>query len=278
MPLCTHAHHVKVVAMVIYLPEYLLVFIIGCALGSFLNVVIYRVPKDKSIILPASYCPKCKRPIKPWENIPLLSYIIIGGKCVGCGERISLVYPAVEASMGLFAVVLLAHFGWGGDLLLYGAMTATLLALSVIDIQTFRLPNRIVLTGAIIAIVLTLLLPNERSFNERFLSMAFGGLVGLGLLGLMGLFGKLLFRKDTLGMGDVKLAGMMGLYLGPARTGGMFILGVFIGAIVGSAMIIAGGKKWGQRIPFGPYLALGGIISLLWGESLWRWYLSLVLH
>ncbi len=264
--------------MVIYLPEYLLVFIIGCALGSFLNVVIYRVPKGKSIILPASYCPKCKRAIKPWENIPLLSYIIISGKCVGCGERISLVYPAVEASMGFFAVVLLAHFGWSWNLLLFGAMTATLLALSVIDIKTFRLPNKIVLTGAIIAIALTLLLPNERSFSERFLSMAFGGLVGLGLLGLMGLFGKLLFRKDTLGMGDVKLAGMMGLYLGPWLTGGMFILGVFIGAIVGSAMIIVGGKKWGQRIPFGPYLALGGIISLLWGESLWRWYLSLVLH
>ena len=236
-------------------------------------MVIYRVPLGKSIILPASHCPKCRRPIKPYENIPVISYIFLRGRCAGCGARISLPYPFVEASMGLLAVLMLACYGWSWDLLLYGSMAALLLALSVIDIQTYRLPNQIVLTGAVIAAVITLIF-----LRDRWLSMVLGGITGLGLLIIMGLIGNLLFRKETLGMGDVKLAGMMGLYLGPSHTGGMFILGVFSGAIVGAAMIAVGGKKLGQRIPFGPYLALGGLISLLWGDVIWRWYLSLVIH
>ena len=259
--------------MIDYRLGYLLAFIFGSALGSFLNVVIYRVPLGKSIVLPASHCPNCGRAIKPYENIPILSYLFLRCKCAGCGAVISPIYPAVEAGMGLLTVLLLAYFGWSWELLLYGSMTATLLALSVIDIRTFRLPNKIVLTGALIAVVLTLVF-----FRDRVLSMALGGLTGLALLGLMGLIGRLLFRKDTLGMGDVKLAGMMGLYLGPAHTAYMFVLGIFTGAVVGVAMIAVGGKKWGQRIPFGPYLALGAIISLLWGDSLWQWYWSLVVR
>jgi leader peptidase (prepilin peptidase)/N-methyltransferase len=259
--------------MNILLPEYLLVFVIGAALGSFLNVVIYRVPQGKSIVLPASHCPHCQRPIKAYENIPIASYIFLRGRCAGCSARISLQYPLVEAGMGLLAALLLARYGWRWELLLYGSMTAVLLSLSIIDIQTFRLPNKIVLTGAILAAALTLLF-----FRERWLSMILGGAVGLGLMVIMGLIGNLLFRKDTLGMGDIKLAGMMGLYLGPWHTAGMFILGVFIGAAVGSMMILLGGKKWGQRIPFGPYLAMGGLVSLCWGEAIWRWYLSLVIR
>jgi len=259
--------------MNILLPEYLLIFVIGAALGSFLNVVIYRIPQGKSIVLPASHCPRCQRPIKAYENIPILSYIFLRGRCAGCKERISLQYPLVEATMGLLAALLLAYYGWRWELLLYGSMAAVLLALSVIDIQTCRLPNKIVLTGAIMAVALTLIF-----FRERWLAMILGGAVGLGLMIIMGLIGNLLFRKDTLGMGDVKLAGMMGLFLGHWHTAGMFILGVFIGAVAGSVMILLGGKKWGQRIPFGPYLAMGGLVSLLWGEMIWRWYLSLVIR
>lgn len=252
--------------------EYSVVFILGSAIGSFLNVVIYRVPIGESIISPGSHCPKCQRSIKPHENIPIISYIFLKGKCAGCGEGISLRYPAVEAGMAAIAVVLLVKIGWEWQYLFYGVLAAVLLALSVIDINTHRLPNSIVLTGSILAVVLTLLV-----WRGHLLDMALGGLMGLGLLGLMGLIGKFLFRKDTLGMGDIKLAGMAGLYLGPHLTAGMFILGVFTGAIAGVALIAIGGKKWGQRIPFGPYLALGCMISLLWGKELWRWYIMLLL-
>jgi len=252
--------------------EYVVIFALGSAVGSFLNVVIHRVPRGESIVRPGSHCPKCGRPIRPFENIPLLSYVCLRGRCSGCGEPISWRYPAVEAGMGVLAAVLLWRFGWGVELLIYGVLAALLLALSVIDIITYRLPNRITVSGAVLALLLTLLFR-----RDHLLMMAAGGLVGLGLLGFMGLVGRLLFHKETLGMGDVKLAGMIGLFLGPLRTVGMFIVGIFIGALIGGALVLAGGRGWGQRIPFGPYLAAGAMISILWGEKLWRWYLSLVI-
>ncbi|MCF7811328.1 prepilin peptidase [bacterium] len=257
----------------ISLPEYLFIFLIGSALGSFLNVVIYRVPRNESIVMPGSHCPKCNRSIKPHENIPLFSYIILRGKCAGCGTSISIRYPVVEACMGLLASALLWKFGWRWELLFYCSMAATLLALSVIDLDVYRLPNKIVLVGSIFAVVITLLVLREHIFN-----MILGGLMGIGILGLMGLIGKLLFHKDTLGMGDVKLAGMIGLYLGPWLTAGMYIIAVFTGAVVGLTLIAVGGKKMGSKIPFGPYLALGSMVVLLWGKELWGWYLSLILH
>ncbi|NQU05190.1 MAG: prepilin peptidase [Calditrichaeota bacterium] len=259
--------------MPVYLPEYLFIFFIGSALGSFLNVVIYRVPRDESIVSPGSHCPKCNRPIKPYENIPILSFVFLKGKCAGCGSGISVRYPVVEASMGILSAMMLWKFGWGWQLLFYCTMAAVLLALSVIDIDVFRLPNKIVLTGSIFAVIITLLV-----MREHILDMIFGGLIGLGLLGLMGLIGRLLFHKETLGMGDIKLSGMIGLYLGPWLTAGMYIIAVFIGAVVGLTLIAVGGKKWGSKIPFGPYLALGSIVTLLWGKELWGWYLAMILH
>lgn len=253
--------------------EYVTVFIIGSAVGSFLNVVIYRVPKGMSTIRPGSACPQCKRPIKPWENIPLLSYICLRGRCAGCKKTISLRYPLIEAIMGGFAALLLSIYGWNSDLLFFGVLTAVLLALSAIDIDTYRLPNSIVLTGSILAVVLTIILR-----RDQLVDMLLGGVVGIGMLVLMGLIGSLLFRKPTLGMGDIKLAGMIGLYIGPHHTLGMFILGVFIGALSGGMLIILGKRKWGQKIPFGPYLAVGALISLFWGEILWGWYRSFVLY
>ena len=283
--------------MVETIPVYPVVFILGAVIGSFLNVIIHRVPLGESIVHPGSHCPKCNRQIKAIENIPVLSYIFLRGKCAGCGSKISLQYPLVETVMGILALLMLHKFGISVDFLLYGSMAAVLVALSGIDIKTFRLPNGIVLTGAVIAFVITVvitiieLMTNSSGDNSlagsgwfgslistRFSGMILGGLTGLGLLGFMGLVGRLLFRKDTLGMGDIKLAGMMGLYLGPLHTAGMFILSVFIGALFGITMIVIGGKKWGQRIPFGPYLATGGLISLLWGKSIWQWYISFAMR
>lgn len=253
--------------------EYLFVFFIGSAVGSFLNVVIYRVPRGESIVKPGSHCPQCNRSIKPWENIPVLSYIFLGGRCAGCRCHISARYPIIESVMGGLAVLLLFHFGWERDFLIFAVLTAVLLALSVIDIQTLRLPNSIVLTGAIIGIVLTIALK-----RDWWLDMIAGGAAGLGLLGLMGLIGTLLFRKPALGMGDIKLAGMIGLYLGPMRTMGMFVLGVFSAAIISGLLLLFARRKWDQKLPFGPYLALGAVVSLLWGEKLWAWYLALAIR
>ncbi len=251
-------------------PEYAAIFGLGSIIGSFLNVVIHRLPKGKSLAYPASHCPNCKRPVRPWENIPLLSFILLRGKCAGCKSPISWRYPAVEAVTGALFALILWKTGWRIELPIYLLMTALLIALSAIDIATMRLPNALTLTGAIGAIVLTLVLR-----THFWLDMILGAVVGFGLLYLMGLIGSLLFRKETLGLGDVKLAGMIGLFIGPAYTAGMYLIGIFLGGLVGGGLILAGGKKWGEKIPFGPYLAAGSIVSLVWGEKLWRWYIGL---
>ncbi len=259
--------------MVLTALEYTGGFIIGTMVGSFLNVVIHRVPRGESIVRPASHCPHCRRPIKPWENIPILSYLALRGRCAGCGLPISIRYPAVEAAMGVVVVLLLHYYHWSVDLLFFGALAGVLLALSLIDIATYRLPNRVVLTGAVMAVVLTLFLR-----REHLASMVLGGLLGAAMLSLMGLIGTLLFRRPALGMGDIKLAGMIGLYLGPAKTAGMFVLGVFSAAIIGGGLLLIGGGGWRQRIPFGPHLALGAVVSLLWGGKLWSWYWALTIR
>ena len=254
------------------LVEYLVVFALGSALGSFLNVVIHRVPAGKSIITPASHCPKCQRPIKPWENIPILSWLLLRGRCAGCHQPISLRYPAVEAAMGMLAILIFNRFGWSVDMLFYSVLAGLLLALSAVDIATYRLPNPLTLTGALLAVGLTL------AFRRtELLRMLMGAGVGVGLLLFMALVGQLLFRKETLGMGDVKLAGMAGLFLGPWNTAGMFIIGIFSGALIGGALALIGGRGWGSRLPFGPYLAAGAIVSLLWGDRLLNLYLRFAL-
>ena len=259
----------------IYPGEYfqsIVVFIFGTAIGSFLNVVIYRIPAGISIVLPASHCPNCKRPVRPHENIPLISFLLLRGKCAGCNATISIKYPLIEGLMGLLAVVMFVRFGWSWEMLIYSILSALLLALSAIDLATYRLPNSITLTGAIIAVLLTVVL--RRDF---FISMLLGGLTGLGLLIFMGFIGNLLFRKASLGMGDIKLAGMIGLFIGPAATVGMFFLGVFLGALFGGGVLLSGNKKWGQKIPFGPYLAGGAVLALIFGSELWDLYMSVVI-
>jgi len=265
-------------------PEYLAFFVFGAMIGSFLNVVICRLPNDESLVHPGSHCPQCNRPIRPWENIPILSFLFLRGKCAGCGKSISWQYPLVEAVTGGLFMLMLWHSGWSVSLALYEpvdawialgtlipmlALSALLVALSGIDLMTMRLPNVLTLTGAIMAIVLTLIFkPHD------WLRMVLGGGLGIGMLGMMGIIGRLLFRKETLGLGDVKLAGMMGLFLGPATTAGMYFFGIFSGAIIGGGLLLISKGGWSQKIPFGPYLAAGGIIASIWGEPVWRWYVA----
>lgn len=254
-------------------PIYAAVFIVGSGIGSFLNVVIYRVPRGESIVKPGSHCPHCNHAIKPYENIPILSYIFLRGRCSGCQKPISPRYPAVEALMGGLAMLMLWKYGLTREFFIYSALSAVLIALSVIDIQTMRLPNPIVLTGAILALGLNLIL----RFDFLWQMLA-GVLVGLLLMAFMGVVGKLLFRKEALGMGDVKFAAMIGLFVGLWHTLGMFVLGIAVGALVGIATTVISGKDWSRRIPFGPFLALGTILSLLWGKPLWQWYIHLAMR
>ncbi|MFN3821669.1 MAG: prepilin peptidase, partial [bacterium] len=189
----------------------------------------------------------------------------------GCGKPISWRYPFVEALTGGLALLMVYRFKWQPEALIYFVLFALLLALSVIDIATFRLPDPIVLVGALFGLGLNLLLR-----PQFLLPMITGAGVGWGLMLFMYGVGWLMFRKETLGWGDIKLGGVIGLYLGPAYTAGMFAFAILLGAVIGGAILFFSRHGWGSRIPFGPYLAAGAFVSHLWGDVVWRWYLGFI--
>jgi leader peptidase (prepilin peptidase)/N-methyltransferase len=251
----------------------------GLILGSFFNVLIYRVPRRQSILWPPSRCPACGRPIRPWENIPLLSYLALGGRCAGCKSRIPLIYPLTEALTGLAAVVLwytvaetrslqVAH---DATLLLQCIALLLMIPITVIDLRHCIIPD--ILTYALLAAGLAAsFLPGDCTPLQSFLGAAAGG----GTLFLIGLLGKLAFRKgDAMGGGDIKLLAAVGAIWGVKVALLTIFFGSFLGAVAGGAVMIAGKLKQSHRIPFAPFLAIGLWVAVIGGEWMVRRYLGL---
>ena len=234
----------------------------GLVIGSFLNVVAYRVPLRKSIAFPGSYCPACETPVKAYDNVPVLSWLVLRGRCRACGERISPRYPAVELLTALAFIAVVLVNGVNARLALELPFVAILIAVSEIDLEHRIIPNRILAPAAVWglaagAVVRTDQLPE--------LLIAGAGAFGFLLLAA-------LIQPKGMGMGDVKLAGVMGLYLGASVAPAMLI-GFLTGSIVGIAMFARYGvaaRKMG--VPFGPFLALGGFVALLAGPALIHLY------
>lgn len=269
-------------------PEWFLVVafgLFGLLFGSFANVMIWRVPRGESIASPGSHCPGCNAPIAWYDNVPLASWLVLRGRCRSCGTAIALRYPLVEAASGALFVVAALVFGPT----LRGAAAATLfwflLVLSLIDLDTMRLPNVIVGTLAILGglgvvvsevagrrIIPLLDVASPGLLAQPLASAAMGALLGAGLAGGVAALFAVIRGKTGLGMGDVKLLGVLGLFLGP-----YVLLSLFIASICGAVFGIAaarGGKLSEARIPFGPWLALGGAITALVGPAIVRWYLG----
>jgi leader peptidase (prepilin peptidase) / N-methyltransferase len=238
----------------------------GLIIGSFLNVVAWRLPGRMSLAMPASHCPSCETPIKPYDNIPVLSWLILRGRCRSCAERISVRYPIVEASTAaLFAAVVAVHHADTAALVLGLVLVAFLVPIALIDLDHRIIPNRLTLPAAILAIVLgTVLDPGGQP--ERLIAGAAAGLV-LGLPALL--------RPTGMGMGDAKLVGVLGLFLGAAVVPAFFIA-FAVGTVVGIAIIMRKGMSQGRKtpIPFGPFLALGAVVAILAGNELMSAYLG----
>jgi leader peptidase (prepilin peptidase) / N-methyltransferase len=239
--------------------------VFGAILGSFLNVVAYRLPRGESLSHPPSRCPSCDAPVKPYDNIPVLSWLLLRGRCRNCGERISWRYPLVEAGTGLLCALVVIANGADEDALLGLAFVLFLVPITLIDLDHRLIPNKLTLPGSIVAIVI-LLLTDIDSLPENLISAAAAG----GFL----LVAALVYPAG-MGMGDVKLAAMMGLYLGRAVAPAMFAA-LIAGTVVGALIIARKGAKEGRKtaIPFGPYLALGGLVGLFAGDELVDWYLD----
>mgnify|MGYP006301368667 FL=1 len=243
----------------------ILTFILGSIIGSFLNVVIYRLPENKSIITPPSHCPECGTRLGPLDLVPILSFLIFRGNCRYCNSSNSWQYPAVEFLTGLLYVLTYLKFGLSVELIIYLGLISLLIVCSFIDLKYQIIPNKITYPGIIIGLILSLF------FNHiTFISSILGLIIPAGLLLLLAII-----FKGGMGIGDVKLIGMIGTVTGY----GYALAGIFLGALVGSViyvpLMIAGKVDRKTRIPFGPLISLGSILMILYGQELITWYFGL---
>jgi len=244
--------------------------IFGALVGSFLNVCIFRLPKKESIIWPGSHCPHCKKQIKFYDNIPLISYILLMGECRYCKKPISFQYPLVEGTTALCSLFLIMKFGPSLGYLFYFALVAALIVITVIDLYHQIIPDVISLPGIGVGLIASLILP-----QNAFLNSLIGVLLGGGSLFIVGTLYQWLFKREGMGGGDVKLLAMIGAFLGWKAVILTILLSSLIGSITGIIIMVLKGKDFKYAIPFGPFLSLGAVISLFYGESLINWYLYL---
>lgn len=243
--------------------------VFGAIVGSFLNVVAYRLPRHESLIKPASHCPTCATPVKPYDNIPILSWLLLRGHCRGCGAPISVRYPLVEALTAALCVgAVLAHHSAAG-ITLSVVLILLLVPAALIDLEHRIIPNRITALGALLALVIGLAL-DPAGEPERLVAGACAG----GFL-----LAAALAYPGGMGMGDVKLAAVMGLFLGAAVAPALLIA-LLAGVALGAAVIARKGARAGRKtaVPFGPFLALGALLAVFCGGPLVDVYVNHFLH
>jgi len=244
--------------------------VLGLAVGSFLNVVIYRLPRGESVVKPRSFCPKCKKLIPWYENIPVLSFVVLRGKCSGCGERIPLRYPAVELVGGTLAILVLYRFGYGPNGIFAYSFLMALFAVTLIDWEHRIIPDEISLSFILVGLCWSLVTPFVNPLGS-----ALGALVGGGTLYAAGAVYKLLRHSEGMGGGDVKLMAMIGAFLGLKLVLPVIVIASFFGSIYGIILMVRGG---GGRtaVAFGSFLAPSAALCLFLGPYLLTWYFGLI--
>ena len=247
------------------------VFVFGTIIGSFLTVCIYRLPREQSIITPRSACPECGQTIPWYDNVPVLSYILLGGRCRNCRTSIPYRYPIVELVNGVGYLAILWRFGWGWPAVVYGIFISALLTITWIDSDHLIIPDAITLPGIIFGVLCSLWILPVGLVNSLI-----GVIVGGGVLLAMAWISPFLFGKEGLGGGDIKLLAMVGAFLGWQLALATLMIASILGALVGVGLMAVSAMKRGQYMPFGPYLALGAVISLLFGPEIMAWYLGVV--
>lgn len=254
----------------------LVVVIFGALIGSFLNVCIYRLPRGISVVWPSSRCPSCNAPIRAWDNIPVLSFLLLGGSCRNCRVRIPYRYPLVESLNAVFYLILLWRFGPGWPFLVYALFCSALIVITFIDLDFQIIPDRITLPGIPIGLFAgSLLLPDPflRSVTLGWRGSLIGAVSGFLFFYLVAAAGEKVFKKEAMGGGDIKMMAMVGGVIGWKGIILTTFLGSLLGSIIGVLMMIFAGRERGSLIPFGPFLAVGSAISLIFGQEIIFWYL-----
>src|SRR5687767_2437815 len=259
-------------------------FLIGLAIGSFLNVCISRMPHKESVVHPRSRCPRCRKPIAGYDNIPVLSYLLLGGRCRHCRKKISIRYPLIEVLTGVISALIYIKYDLGLEYAVYFVFAAALIVLAFIDADHRILPDPITLNGLWIGILVSLFIfipgplvaralqaagssfPSERLVS--FASSVLGAIVGGGILWGVGEAYFRLRGVEGMGFGDVKMMAMVGAFLGTPRTVFTIMAGSLLGSVIGLLMMRFGGKDKEYELPFGTFLSLGAIVALLYGDAI----------
>ena len=277
-------------------PEYVfltvLCFFWGACIGSFLNVCIYRIPRDLSVVTPRSFCPHCRKPIAGYHNIPIISFLALRGKCRACGSAITARYVLVELLTAvLFLIIWLKLERPDGRQVLgltamsdwklvpiYWLVVSGLILGTFVDFEHLIIPDRVTLGGIVAGILLSVVAPSlhgKEDMLSGLLWSAIGAAAGWGLLRAVAVLGKLAFRRDAMGFGDIKLLGAIGAFLGWQAILFTVLLSSLIGSIVGILLVLARMKKMQSKIPYGPYLALAAVLWIFWGPTLSSAFLNL---
>ena len=267
------------------------VFVFGLVIGSFLNVCISRLPEGKSVVKPASRCPKCQTPIKPYDNIPILSYLILGGKCRACRTRISPIYPAVEFLTAILFIACFFVFGATVVAAKWAAFSAILIVLVLTDWRHRLLPDKANFTGLAIGLLFSFfVLPVDGaalSLSNRiydfpppapvlsFVDAILGATVGGGILWLVGEGYFRLRGREGMGFGDVKMMLMAGAFLGLRRTILTILIGSLLGALIGGGFMLISRRSSDYELPFGTFLGIAALLVVFFGNPVISWYQSL---
>ena len=247
---------------------YVLATVLGAITGSFLNVCIFRLPHDESVVFPGSHCQSCKKPIAALDNIPVLSFLILKGRCRHCAAKISLQYPLVEILSSCLFVLFYTYFGLTAKGILYLLFSLALLVETFIDLRHQIIPDVITLPGILIGLAASTMFPplhGQGLWWQGLLKSLIGMLVGGGFLYLTGTIAGIILKKEALGGGDVKLLAMIGALLGWPGVAWTIFVSSALGSVVGIYLRIKNGE---ERIPFGPYIAAGAFFYLFFGQKI----------
>lgn len=246
------------------------VFILGTVVGSFLNVCISRIPEKKSVISPPSHCPQCGMKLRWYQNIPIVSYLALRGRCAGCGLRIPLRYLLVEVSTGVLFLKVFLLFGMQWATVLFWVFSALLIVVTFIDLDHQIIPDVLSYPGIVVGLAGSYLVP-WLSFRNAVIGVLLGG----GILYLIAVGYQLIAKREGMGGGDIKLLGMLGAFLGWKAIFPIILIASLLGTAVGVPWMLLRRKEATVAIPFGPFLAAAGLVFLFWGPQIVYWYLSL---
>ena len=243
--------------------------LVGLMIGSFLNVCTLRWPEDESVVFPGSHCPKCGEPIRWYDNVPVLGYVLLRGRCRACREPISLQYPLVELATGLVWAGMFSYAGLSFEALRGTLLLTILFGIALTDARFYIIPDQFSLGGLVLGLGLAFL-PGGIDAPDALI----GAIVGFGLLGSVAVVGKWMLKKDAMGLGDIKMMAMVGAFLGWAGV----LLTVFLGALLGAVIFGPISYKTKKLVPFGIFLAAAAAITYGFGSEIIDWYLTSILH